>query len=689
MNTLESHLFPGLVAGTYVTVPTHRLAAADARRPIGPNIGRNGVDLTIAFLSLNRPAISIRLLTSIWDKLPWFRGHVLIVDQGSTADSLAKIRDACKHLNTRWKIVELGRNYGVAGGRNRTIPHVETNWVMFLDNDMIFIADPINQLQADIAMLGCHFMNMPLLDGDRRKVFARGGHLYLRAQDGELHVGGGTCCRQEPFDGDEGLPFLSTFLLGGASVMNKHTFLQVGGFDEEMFIGFEDIDFSLRLFQQGYKIGNARSMALVHDHPPPADDEDREYERQRHKRDILKRSADHIYAKHGMLVWTHFVDEWLEARHRELGLGEPPARAPEMLSAPTTVPATPSGKPRVALVVDSVGWAFWNISQQIVRHLGDRFDFRVHIMTDCENAAQVFFGASECDIVHVFWREFVSNLRTEHCKSYIQAMGIPYEFFLERIIRPRVLSTCIYDHLFLEERELAERLPVYRDLVDAYYVGSNRLRKIYEAAPGFPPPLAVLPDGVDLDLFYPKNLERFDDVGRREVVVGWTGNSEWGGIENDFKGVNRILKPAVEKLRAEGLPVRLLIQDRALGQKLPHHEMVNYYAQLDVYACTSKIEGTPNPILESMACGVPCISTDVGVVPEAFGPRQHEFILAERSPERLEAALRRLIAQPALFRELSAENLESIRPWSWTEKTRGFGDYFQRCLERKKSRPAT
>ena len=44
---------------------------------------------------------------------------------------------------------------------------------------------------------------------------------------------------------------------------------------------------------------------------------------------------------------------------------------------------------------------------------------------------------------------------------------------------------------------------------------------------------------------------------------------------------------------------------------IPHDKMAEYYSKIDLYICTSKIEGTPNPVLESMACGVPIISTDV------------------------------------------------------------------------------
>ena len=55
---------------------------------------------------------------------------------------------------------------------------------------------------------------------------------------------------------------------------------------------------------------------------------------------------------------------------------------------------------------------------------------------------------------------------------------------------------------------------------------------------------------------------------------------------------------------------------------IAHEDMPEYYNGIDIYVCTSRTEGTPNTVLEAMACGVPVISTDVGIVPEVFGEKQ-------------------------------------------------------------------
>jgi glycosyltransferase involved in cell wall biosynthesis len=130
----------------------------------------------------------------------------------------------------------------------------------------------------------------------------------------------------------------------------------------------------------------------------------------------------------------------------------------------------------------------------------------------------------------------------------------------------------------------------------------------------------------------------------------------------------------------EGLNIRLELADRQNGF-IPHAEMVNYYARIDLYVCPSKIEGTPNPVLESMACGVPVISTDVGVVSDAFGPLQKEWLLAERSQKALKEKLRKFyFERESLTRNLSKENLETIKKWDWSIKSQNFKLFFDSVL---------
>ena len=76
-----------------------------------------------------------------------------------------------------------------------------------------------------------------------------------------------------------------------------------------------------------------------------------------------------------------------------------------------------------------------------------------------------------------------------------------------------------------------------------------------------------------------------------------------------------------------------------LGQRQDVHRLM---AALDVACCSSWSEAFPNVIGEAMACGVPCVSTDVGDVPWMVG--QTGRVVPPRNPEALAEAWEAVLA---------------------------------------------
>lgn len=669
----------------------------------GPNIRIDGRNLTIVVLSLNRASLTIRMLRSVTESIPDFRGKILIADNGSSTGELASLKLFLKNYTIEWRLLEFGSNFGVAGGRNKAVAEVTTDWFMSLDNDIYFIANPIPQIQHDLALFGCHFLSVPLLNPDMETIYAFGGSLQSTIQKGMPRLTiSSVLPPHSPVNAVTAVSkssqgFLCTFLYGGASVLNSHTFRRLGGFDDNMLVGFEDIDFSLRLFREGLKVGSTSSLALVHDHPKAENASAEDYERIRYSRSILKSSAHYLERKTGFVIWGDEVENWLTRNEEKQG-------AAVDRNEQGGCSRTPVKRPKIALITDTDSWAFANISRQIVTKLSDAFDFETISLVELEEieysrwlrtgAAGQFSGGGasafgqalmmceDADVIHVFWREFLSLIDSHLIQEYSRSIGMEYSQFRHRYIEGKVISTSVYDHLFLSNIDIEQRKRIFSDYISGYTVSSERLAKTYLQIGDYPAPDAIIEDGVDLSVFRPRNIERFDNIAHRPVIIGWVGNSKWASTIEDFKGVHTILNPALRELQAEGMNITLHFADRQNGF-IPHKSMPKYYSEIDVYICTSKIEGTPNPVLEAMACGVPVITTDVGIVPQVFGPLQREFILAERSVECLKNAVRKLLGLPGLFKELSKENLHSIRFWDWRLQAGKFGPYFNCLLEKK------
>ncbi|MGI8470119.1 MAG: glycosyltransferase, partial [Pyrinomonadaceae bacterium] len=250
--------------------------------------------------------------------------------------------------------------------------------------------------------------------------------------------------------------------------------------------------------------------------------------------------------------------------------------------------------------------------------------------------------------------------------------------FIINTVAAANITTSVYDHLFLTEEEIQERKVLFNALSVGYTVSSEKLNRIYLSISDYPKPNLVIEDGVDLEFFAPVNLERLADE-EREIVVGWVGNSKWNGDGIDHKGINTIIKPAVKSLKTEGCKVRGFYADRQ-ERWIPHNEMDDYYNSIDIYVCASDNEGKPDPALESMACGLPIITTDVGIFPQLFGRLQKEYILPARGIEELKKKLRELIQSPHKRVALSKENLERIQSWSWKYQSEKWRAFFQIML---------
>jgi glycosyltransferase involved in cell wall biosynthesis len=79
------------------------------------------------------------------------------------------------------------------------------------------------------------------------------------------------------------------------------------------------------------------------------------------------------------------------------------------------------------------------------------------------------------------------------------------------------------------------------------------------------------------------------------------------------------------------------------------------YPNFDVFALSSDTEQMPLSVLEAMATGLPVAATDVGDIGTMLAP-ENAALLASRDDAALAGAIKALLLQPALRRELGAAN---------------------------------
>ncbi|MEZ5571235.1 MAG: glycosyltransferase family 4 protein [Halioglobus sp.] len=311
-------------------------------------------------------------------------------------------------------------------------------------------------------------------------------------------------------------------------------------------------------------------------------------------------------------------------------------------------------KPRVSLFYDISDWAFHNTAQNIDRIV--RGSYVVSLI-----ARDDWFGKpgtpdqilADTDIAVFLWRfDLLAFLDSLGEASWSQLMAE----------RRCAFVTLVYDHVYSEESDLKTHGNPFA-VADGVGASSLRLCRFYRASEHLPDIEHCVPDGVDLELFSPHYVD--SSVVDAPLRIGWVGNSDWGiTLGHDFKGTRAIFAPALDLLRRKGLAFTVHIADKAEKQ-LPRAAMPNFYRNIDVLVCSSLFEGTPNPVLEAMATGCAVVSTDVGIVPEVFGPTQMQFLLKERSAHALATCLEQLIREPETLLALKRENLQLRESLDW------------------------
>lgn len=92
-------------------------------------------------------------------------------------------------------------------------------------------------------------------------------------------------------------------------------------------------------------------------------------------------------------------------------------------------------------------------------------------------------------------------------------------------------------------------------------------------------------------------------------------------------------------------------------------ELLRAYQQADVYALASRYEGFGLTVLEAMACGTPVVCTNVSSLPEVAGDAA--LLVPPDDTRALADALRRVLSDPALWKELSDKGPQQAARFTW------------------------
>ncbi len=170
---------------------------------------------------------------------------VIVVDNGSKSD----VKKSLKNKFPRVKFVRSDVNLGGAGGRNLGLFHTKGRFILFIDDDAFGDPDMIKNLTAEVVKdkkIG--IVQPKIYEKERPNIIQGVGH-GINLKTGRVY---GIGVHEK--DTGQYEKVLDIPMAGCTWMVRREVFEKIGGYDEDIFIPYEDSDFSFRAKKAGFKI---------------------------------------------------------------------------------------------------------------------------------------------------------------------------------------------------------------------------------------------------------------------------------------------------------------------------------------------------------------------------------------------------------------------------------------------------
>jgi len=162
----------------------------------------------------------------------------------------------------RVRVLRNAENLGVARGRNQGAAAGNSPFLCVLDSDAVLAPDTLAVLVRSVADAPDRVLAVPVYDGQSPEASAGRAPTAMRKV---MRLIGLTDQYEAMARPPDAAVWDVDFGIGACQLIRRDAFEEVGGYDETVFFGPEDVDLCLRLRERGYQVVQVRDATCRHE----------------------------------------------------------------------------------------------------------------------------------------------------------------------------------------------------------------------------------------------------------------------------------------------------------------------------------------------------------------------------------------------------------------------------------------
>ncbi|MGH7773360.1 MAG: glycosyltransferase family 2 protein [Candidatus Binatia bacterium] len=224
------------------------------------------MDASIIIVSYNTRDLTLSCLASVIKHTVGLSYEVVVVDNASSDGSAEAIEQQFPSV----RVYRSPQNLGFAGGVSRAVSYCSGEFLFLFNSDAYLQDNAFNAMityvrqNSHVGALGCRVTSV---NGSHQPTAGRFPSLWLDFSDHVLRPLAflparwrQNCIHADDFQ----QPVSVDWLAGSCVLLRRQALEEVGGMDEQFFLGDEDIDLGYRLKRAGWQVVYFPAVGVVH-----------------------------------------------------------------------------------------------------------------------------------------------------------------------------------------------------------------------------------------------------------------------------------------------------------------------------------------------------------------------------------------------------------------------------------------